>query len=79
MTWLLGKMSAAESGGGDGADEGKPDVATRLRTEVPAAFWARGCDPAPLGIDEAARPEGVAVERETRHLAVYDDPLFDDL
>ena len=63
VPWLLEKMRERDA-----------DVEARLRTEVPAAFWRRGCDPQPLGI-EAPPPDA-----DPRRLAAgyaQDDPLFD--
>jgi len=59
------------------------DVAMRLRTEVPAAFWTRGCDPAALGIEDTP-PDA---QEDTRQRTAYEDldggagggdPLFED-
>ena len=59
----------------DAGGAGPSDVAARLRADVPAAFWSRGCDPAPLGI---APPPSSYSERVARRLASYrdlDNPL----
>ena len=91
VNWMLEKMVSArkERASGGGGGEGAPgvegagameawpeDVVTKLRAEVPKAFWSRGCDPAMLGIDEALRQE-VAPAGETRQRMTYGD--LDDL
>ena len=59
----------------DAGGAGPSDVAARLRADVPAAFWSRGCAPAPLGL---APPPSSYSERVARRLASYrdlDNPL----
>jgi hypothetical protein len=68
VEWLLAKMRERRP-----AMDGTPEVVTWLRTELPAAFWSRGCDPTLLGVEA---PQG-----EARAIATYhdlDDPLVDD-
>ena len=76
VPWLLKRMGELDTTGW-----GQPDVARRLRTDVPHAFWRRRCDPAPLGI-VLEPPDGPeAISRPLAKYADLDDghdPLFDD-
>ena len=70
IPWLLSRMSALDTVGW-----GQPDVAARLKAEVPEGFLSF-CDPVPLGIPAPAA--------DCRALAAYSDldgmgadPLFD--
>ena len=73
-----GAPTSAEEGA-DGAD-GAPSVDVWLRTDVPRAFWVRGCDHTRLGIETLPAEFRSLAVVDTRQVAEYrdlDDPLFD--
>ena len=63
-------MSALDTG-----SWGRPDVAARLKSEVPDGFLSF-CDPAPLGI-AAPREDGRALAAYADLDGMGADPLFD--